>query len=193
MITLFIDTSFSDVSIALIKDKKLLSLIHEDIPNKHSVYTVEFISNIIKNNNLKVEDINEIIVVNGPGSFTGIRIGVTIAKTFAYLRNIKIKEITSLLARALSTSSSTYILSLVDAMHDNYYLGLYDKDYNKIKEEFASKEEILSIIKEYNPKIVTEKDYYNIEKIVEYMEKVSSVNPHSVNPIYLKKPSAMEK
>ena len=82
MISLFIDTSLSDVSIALVKEGKELSQIHEYIPGKHSIYVTKYISDILKNNNLSPDNVDEIIVVNGPGSFTGIRIGVTIAKMF---------------------------------------------------------------------------------------------------------------
>lgn len=86
MISLFIDTSLEDVSIALVKDGKELSQIHEYIPGKHSIYVTQYISDILKNNNLSPDNVDEIIVVNGPGSFTGIRIGVTIAKMFAYIK-----------------------------------------------------------------------------------------------------------
>ena len=96
MISLFIDTSLSDVSIALLKDEKLLSLINNNIPGEHSVYVTKYIEDILKENNILPNQIKEIIVINGPGSFTGVRIGVTIAKIFAYLLNIRIVSITSL-------------------------------------------------------------------------------------------------
>lgn len=193
MITLFIDTSLSDVSIALLKDANPLSLIHKDIPNKHSVYVIQYIDEIIKQNNLTPSDVSEIVVVNGPGSFTGIRIGVTIAKTYAYLLKIRIVTITSLLARAIGEKSN-YILSTIDAKHGNYYIGLYDNDYNKITEEFASEARISTIKEKYHPLIVNpESKSYDIAKIVTYCQKYPSQNPHTVNPIYLKLPEAMEK
>ena len=97
MISLFIDTSLSDVSIALVKDNIILSNIKNTSPKEHSIYTTKFIEDILKENNLVPNDINEIIVVNGPGSFTGIRIGVTIAKMYAYLLKKDIKEIENVL------------------------------------------------------------------------------------------------
>ena len=93
MISLFIDTSASDVSIALIKEERLLSVIHNNIPGEHSIYVTKYIENILKENKLTPNNINEIIVVKGPGSFTGIRIGVTISKVFAYLTKIRIVSI----------------------------------------------------------------------------------------------------
>ena len=192
MISLFIDTSLSDVSIALLKDGKLLSCIHNNIPGEHSVYVSKYIEDILENNNRSSDDVNEIIVVNGPGSFTGIRIGVTIAKIFAYLKKIRIVTITSLQARAIGNNSK-YILSLIDAKHDNYYVGLYDSKYNKITEEFASIDKVEELKEKYNPLVVTPDNNYNIEEIVEYTKSFEGQNPHTVDPIYLKLPEAMEK
>ena len=122
MISLFIDTSLADVSIALLKENKLLSQIHNNIPGEHSIYVTKYIEDILKDNNLSPKDVDEIIVVNGPGSFTGIRIGVTIAKIFAYIRKIRIVTISSLKARAIGHTGE-YILSKIDAKHGNYYVG----------------------------------------------------------------------
>ena len=192
MISLFIDTSLEDVSIALVKDDKKLSLIHENIPGKHSIYVTKYIDDILKENNLSPESVDEIIVVNGPGSFTGIRIGVTIAKMFAYLENIRIVTITSLKARVIGEKSN-YLLTTIDAKHENYYVGLYDENYNTIEEKFSNEEAIEKLINEFSPKIVDREKPYNVEEIVKYSKKLESENPHSVNPIYLKLPEAMEK
>ena len=192
MISMFIDTSLSDVSIAIIKDGKLLSKINNNIPGEHSIYVTKYIDDILKECKLSPKDVDEIIVVNGPGSFTGIRIGVTIAKVFAYLQNIRIVSITSLLARIIGIKSK-YILSTIDAKHNNYYIGLYDENYNKIVEKFSNVEEIEEIKSKYSPEIVDTSKEYDIESIIEYTKKLPSENTHSVNPIYLKLPEAMEK
>ncbi len=192
MISLFIDTSLSDVSIALLKDNKILSKIHEEIPGLHSVYVTKYIEDILKDNKLSPKEVDEIIVVNGPGSFTGIRIGVTIAKMYAYLCNLRIVTITSLKARVIGTEGD-YILSKIDAKHGNYYTGLYDKEYNVVFEKFLNTKELNNVIEEYNPIIVDTSKEYNIEKIVKYTKTMENENPHGVNPIYLKLPEAMEK
>lgn len=192
MISLFIDTSLSDVSIALLKEGKELSCIHNNIPGEHSIYVSKYIEDILKENKISPKAVDEIIVVNGPGSFTGIRIGVTIAKMYAYLQKIRIVTITSLQARIIGLTGN-YFLSKIDAKHGNYYIGLYDKDYNKIIEEFAPLQKVEELINQYNPTIVDSSKKYNIEKIVEYTKEMKNMNPHGVNPIYLKLPEAMEK
>lgn len=192
MISLFIDTSLSDVFISLLKDERVLSTIHNNIPGEHSIYVTKYIEDILKSNNILPKQVNEIVVVNGPGSFTGIRIGVTIAKMFAYILKIRIVAITSLKARVIGKKGE-YLLSTINAKHNNYYVGLYDKNYNNILEEFLPKDEVDNIIKKYNPLVITEEENYDIEEIIKYIKRFESINPHVVNPIYLKLPEAMEK
>ena len=192
MISLFIDTSLEDVSIALVKDDKELSLIHENIPGKHSIYVTKYIDDILKENNLSPDNVDEIIVVNGPGSFTGIRIGVTIAKMFAYIKKIRIVTITSLKARVLGHTGN-YLLTTIDAKHNNYYVGVYDKEYNTIEEKFTSFKEVEELKEKYSPVVIDQTTPYQVEQIVSYTKKLKSENPHGVNPIYLKLPEAMEK
>lgn len=192
MISLFIDTSLEDVSIALVKDGNELSQIHEYIPGKHSIYVTQYISDILKNNNLSPDNVDEIIVVNGPGSFTGIRIGVTIAKMFAYIEKIRIVTITSLKARVLGHTGD-YLLTTIDAKHNNYYVGVYDKEYNTIEEKFTSFKEVEELKEKYSPVVIDQTTPYQVEQIVSYTKKLKSENPHGVNPIYLKLPEAMEK
>ena len=107
MKALYIDTSSADVSISLLDGTQELRTINENIPNKHSIYTVSYINKVLTDTNTPPEEIQKIYVVNGPGSFTGIRIGVTIAKTFAYLRNIKVVPISTLKALSLTTTGKT--------------------------------------------------------------------------------------
>lgn len=203
MITLFIDTSSADVSIAILKDKKLLSKITKSIPNKHSIYTVSFLDKVLKEAELNPEDIEKIMVVTGPGSFTGVRIGVTIAKVYAYLENIQITSVSSLKMMSLSLEHN-YCLSLIDANHDNYYIGLYDQENKEvIPEQFNTKEKVLELIEKYHPTIISNeeikieeykipKQLLDISRIVSYYQDSSSSNPHLVVPNYLKLPQALE-
>ena len=203
MITLFIDTSSSDVSIAILKDNIILSKINESIPNQHSIYTVSFIDKALKEAKLTPHDIKKIMVVTGPGSFTGLRIGVTIAKVYAYLENIEITPISSLKIRSISINHD-YCLSIIDAHHDNYYIGLYDKNNEEIiKEQFQTKEKVLELIEKYHPLIISDlngkienyeytKQELDISKIAAYYQNAKTYNSHSINPNYLKLPQALE-
>lgn len=205
MISLFIDTSLVNVSISVLKDGKILSLIQKEIPNMHSSYTTKFIKDVLDESHIDANDIDNIMVVNGPGSFTGVRIGVTIAKTYGYLIKKDIIPISSLKMLAISTNHNGSILSLIPANKSDYYLGLYDSEFNIIeKERFAKKEEVLAICNKYNPYIVSpdisiigkykiNKQKLDIEKIVAYYQNKEKVNYHKLLPNYLKLPQALER
>lgn len=204
MISLFLDTSSSDVSIAIIKDNNILSSITKDIPSAHSIYTTRYINEVLEKAQIKPENINKIMVVNGPGSFTGVRIGVTIAKTMAYLLNKKVTVISSLKMLSLSLTHD-YCLSVINANNNNYYIGLYDKNNNEvIKEQFTNINTVNELIKKYNPTIISNENIIinniNIQKqrldfinIVNYYKEKEELNCHIVVPNYLKLPQVLEK
>ena len=203
MISLFIDTSGIDVSIALIRDNNILTKIVERIPNQHSVYTTSYLDKVLNSANISPSDIDKILVVNGPGSFTGVRIGVTIAKVFAYILKKDIICLSSLKIRALSTNHD-YCLSLISANKGNYYIGLYDKDNNEvIEEQFNSTSFVEKLIEKYHPIIVCDnninllgkeinKTELDIINIVNYYKDNNPCNVHLVVPNYLKLPQALE-
>lgn len=204
MITLFIDTSNQDVSIALLKDGKIINKITKSIPNEHSKYAVSYIDEVLKKSEITPKEVQSIMVVNGPGSFTGVRIGLTIAKVYALLNDIKVTLISSLKCLAIGNNINKYILSLINARNDNYYIGFYDNNYNDvINEHFGNIEEVNDIINKYddilvvsnnsdndNVKVINELD---IESIYDYYKDKVKVNPHMVLPNYLKLPQVLEK
>ena len=204
MITLFIDTSNQDVSIALLKDGKVINKITKSIPNEHSKYAVSYIDEVLKKSEITPKEVQSIMVVNGPGSFTGVRIGLTIAKVYALLNDIKVTLISSLKCLAIGNNKNKYILSLINARNDNYYIGFYDNNYNDvINEHFGNIEEVNDIINKYddvlvvsnnsgndNVKVINELD---IESIYNYYKDKDKVNPHMVLPNYLKLPQVLEK
>ena len=204
MISLFIDTSLINVSISVLKDDKILSLIQKEIPNMHSSYATKFIKDMIDEAGIDANDIDNIMVVNGPGSFTGVRIGVTIAKTYGYLIKKDIIPISSLKSLAISANHKGNIMSIIPANKNNYYVGIYDDSYNElIKEHFTTKEELLNLCNEYDPYIVStgisvigkykiNKQALDISKIVNYYKDKEKVNYYKLVPNYLKLPQALE-
>lgn len=204
MITLFIDTSNQDVSIALLKDGKIINKITKSIPNEHSKYAVSYIDEVLKKSEITPKEVQSIMVVNGPGSFTGVRIGLTIAKVYALLNDIKVTLISSLKCLAIGNNKNKYILSLINARNDNYYIGFYDNNYNDvINEHFGNIEEVNDIINKYDDVLVVSNDSDNdnvkvineldIESIYDYYKDKVKVNPHMVLPNYLKLPQVLEK
>lgn len=204
MISLFIDTSTANVSISIVKDGKILSIIQEGLLNEHSKYATSYVKRVIDEAEIDANDVDDILVVNGPGSFTGVRIGVTIAKTYGYLINKEIIPVSSLKSLAISSNDKDIIMSVISANRNNYYVGIYDRDYNNlIDEQFVNVNRLLELINEYNPYIVSN-DFYvlgkhkfnkvnlDIVKIVDYYKDMNKVNYHALVPNYLKLPQAME-
>ena len=204
MINLFIDTSMANVSISIVKDNKILSIIQEEIPNEHSKYATSYVKKVIDDAGIDANDIDNILVVNGPGSFTGVRIGVTIAKTYGYLINKEIIPVSSLKSLAISSNMNGNVMSVITANRSSYYVGIYDGEYNNIvDEEFVSREKLLELIDKYNPYIVSNdfnvvsvhklnKVNLDVLKIVDYYKDKNKVNYHALVPNYLKLPQAME-
>ena len=130
---LFIDTHDELITIAL-KNKDDLYVKTQESEYSHSIYTMPMIESIFKENNLNVKDLEKIIVINGPGSFTGIRIGLSIAKTMAYALNIKINTISSLTAYLVSNNTNNNKKAVIED-NKGFYVSVFDKDNNVIIEE----------------------------------------------------------
>ena len=127
---LYIDTSSSFLYSAIYKDNTIISEVKEEYGQSLSEVTLPKIVEMFTNNNLSPKDVDKIIVVNGPGSFTGTRIGVTIAKVYAWSTNIPITTITSLEAMAISSKSNKIHVPMINARRNYVYAAIYDKDYN---------------------------------------------------------------
>ena len=175
---LFIDTHLNDIVIILHQNGKIIKekIIKEK--KEHSRLIMPTIKEILDN---KIPE--SIIVVNGPGSFTGVRLGVTIAKTLAYTMDVPIRTITSLECIAISTMEDLKIVGFND--NNGYYVGVFDDAYNLIGNlDYLSNSEFEEYSKKY--KVVLEK-FLNYERIINYALTKETLNPHEVNPIYVKK------
>ena len=125
---LYIDTSSSYLYAAIAEDSRLLCEVKKEFGTSLSEEALPEIVNLFTKTNLSAKDIDKIIVVNGPGSFTGIRIGITIAKVYAWSLNIPITTISSLEAMMLSSNSSSAIVPMIDARRRYVFSAIYDEN-----------------------------------------------------------------
>ena len=185
MYTLFVSTFDKLITIALLKDGKTIERDDKESTMNHSVFVMPMIESILKNNNIDTSNLNEIIVVNGPGSFTGVRIGVTIAKTLAYTLSIPIKTITSLEIFAVSNETSKNKLVEI-ADNKGKYIGYFNK-YNELIDDYVylKSSEEAAYLKDKEQYLIMN-NVLNLERIYEYLKDKKSTNPHVVNPIYVK-------
>lgn len=116
---LALDTSGTACSVALAKGSELFER-HEILENRHSEFLLNFIDNLLKQAHLKLTELDAIAVGNGPGSFTGIRLGMGVAQGLAFGINKPLIPVSSLHAIA-KTSSVKNILVAVDARMGEVY------------------------------------------------------------------------
>ena len=198
MISLFLDTCNKNIVIGLLEDNKLIDKTVYINDNNLSEKLLPSIKELLDKNNIRVNNLNRIYVSVGPGSFTGIRIGLTVAKVIAWSLKIDIIPISSLEAIASTDSDYNYICPMIDARRGYVYASLYDKELNNIiKDQYIKQEDFTNLLKDYKYEIVSyesdNKPILNIEKIVAKHVNDKSINPHKINPIYLKLTEAEEK
>ena len=134
IVTLFIDTSSSFLYSGIVKDERLIAEVKENLEKKLSEQALVKIEEMFHLAKITPKEIDRIVVVNGPGSFTGVRIGVTIAKTYAWALKKEIIPIRSLEAMAVSTKENKLKVSFIDARRGYVFAGVYDKDNQVVLE-----------------------------------------------------------
>lgn len=125
MKTLAIDTSSKICSVSILEDYNVILEKHTNDEKTHSQNLMPLIDSIFKDSNLSLNDIDLLSCCLGPGSFTGIRIGIATVKAFADAKNIPVVGVTSLESLAYNISNPGLIVSLIDAKNDNVYYSLF--------------------------------------------------------------------
>lgn len=129
MKTLAVDTSTQSLSLALFNQEKLVYSLDTMLPNQHGATLIPLIDQALKAMSWQVEDINQIIIGRGPGSYTGLRISAAMAKTWAKVHRIVLREVSSLALMASQVKDSQFskigIVPLMDARRLTAYTGLY--------------------------------------------------------------------
>ena len=192
MNSLFIDTSTKYLCIGIAKDNNVIYKYQQEAIKKQSELTIPFLKKALDENNMTLNDIDEVNVTIGPGSFTGIRIGMCVAKVLASMKNIPLKAISSLNAYA-SLGKKIVIL---DAKAKRVYLGIYKDNVKVIDEMVVEIETIKEMLKDYEGyDIVLDSYLIGLESeeidVIENMNRISKTiqpvdNVDALVPIYLK-------
>ncbi|MBO5183816.1 MAG: tRNA (adenosine(37)-N6)-threonylcarbamoyltransferase complex dimerization subunit type 1 TsaB [Bacilli bacterium] len=208
MICLFFDTSLDLLKVTLLKDNEVIYDKQMITKNDHSSYLVPSINEAFKKNNIDFKNLDKIIVGIGPGSFTGTRISITIAKTYASSFNIPVIPISSLEQMIYSVYDYDYYVSIIEEKNDNMYIAIFDKDRKRVLDDsYINMEKLYSILNDLNGKVAiisnSNKRYDNydcFEKKINPLEISNNininnheVNPHLLKPNYIKKIEAEAK
>lgn len=124
------DSSNVPLTVGIIENNKILTEQTINIKRNHSIQLMPAIDEALKQANLTIEAIDRIAVASGPGSYTGLRIAVTVAKSLAWAQDIELVGISSLKVLAANSypKDNTHIVPIFDARRKNIYTGLYARD-----------------------------------------------------------------
>jgi tRNA threonylcarbamoyladenosine biosynthesis protein TsaB len=135
MTILAIDTSNYALGVALLEDNQVLGEYITNLKKNHSVRIMPAIQTLMNDCEKVSADLTKIVVAKGPGSYTGVRIGVTIAKSLAWTLNIPLVGISSLeiLASGVGRYFDGYVSPIFDARRGQVYTGLYQYQKDKLQ------------------------------------------------------------
>ena len=137
-----IDTATRNCSVALSKDNELISIRQTKVENSHSSMLTVFIEEILKENKIKPSDLDAIAVSMGPGSYTGLRIGVSTAKGLCYGISKPLISLNTLKIMAFGmirkyNDSKTLYCPMIDARRMEIYTALFDSQLKEIEKTSA--------------------------------------------------------
>jgi len=162
---LAITTSSKVCSVALLNNLHVIIEDRIQDAKTHSQKLMPLIDNILKKQNMTINDIDLFVCSNGPGSFTGVRIAVSTVKAFADVTNKPIVSVSSLEGLAYNVNKSyfkketDFVCSLIDAKNDNVYFGIFKRVG---EDDFESLEDFKAL---------------NINDVLDILEKKYSSSP----------------
>lgn len=139
MLTLCIDTAYKYLTCALIKDNEILAAKSYECFKKQSEEVFACLDEVYKQANINKLDIDSICISKGPGSYTGVRIAMSIAKVISQIAKIDLYTISTL---QLYASNKENAMVILNARADRAYVGVYDKSKTIIPETIMSINEI---------------------------------------------------
>lgn len=202
-----IETSSKVCAVALSENDKLIKEKILEDENTHSVKLMPLVDELLKETKTELKDIDLFSCDKGPGSFTGIRIGIATVKAFLDATNKKAVGVSSLEILAYNSTNDGIICSIIDARNNNVYCGFFERKDNTIKQigelKFDTIKNVLEESKKMKSKITfigdASKSYK--EQIVETMGKqaifetevANKLNARNINLIsYIKRNEAVD-
>ena len=192
---LFINSATANLVVAILIDGKIAYLYDNNDDKDTSSKIMPVIDEAFKKSSITPKEIDKIFVVNGPGSFTGIRVGLTVAKVMGYSFSIPVIPVSSL--EFMCSGFDFNVMGLIDARRGYVFAGEYDGNLNSIyKDSYVLFDNIDSKFKyvsydKFDFDVLKPK--FDLLKIIKKHENDSILNVHNINPNYLKLTEAEEK
>ena len=192
MITILLDSSNTNLSVGIARDNLLLEYISYEAWQRQSEYMIPELDKLLSKYNVSRDEIKEVIVAKGPGSYTGVRIAITIAKTIATALDTKLYAVSSLRVQKACKNPS---ICLINARSGRSYIGVYEDDKVLLDDQIMKNEDVLNYIKEHpNYSVCGDVKYLglegvisnNIQEMLSLKNVLKPVNPLSLKPVYMK-------
>lgn len=196
---LVIDTSFLFINIYIVRKDNILKKCNLKVEKDMSNKILPLLREILFDLGMTINDINKIFITIGPGSFTGVRIGLTLAKVISWSLSIPLIPISTLEYLASSNNlAKEKIRPIIDARRGNVFTALYNKNLDSLEEENLILFDELKINEDVelvsydgiNNSLISDVD---VVKLINKHINDIAVNPHYLIPSYLKKTEAEEK
>ncbi len=186
---LLFDVSTNVMYVAYARDEILVDFSIRIATRDHAKYLVDRIDQVLKRNKVSIDQIDEIIIGYGPGSYTGIRIAVVVGKMLSYTKKITLKVISSL--QFMTSGYEGKIAACIDARRGFVFAGIYedgkviqDDAYVKLSDLYQ-----LDVARNAQTVIIDDRNFeISIKRIIENSKIVENV--HDLEPNYLRKTEA---
>ena len=142
------DTSSTALSVALLEDEKLVAETTVTVKKNHSISLMPTIDFLVAQAGWQPSDLERIVVAQGPGSYTGLRVAVATAKTLAYALDIDLVGVSSLQALT-NLSVDGVVIPIMDARRNNVYVGFYENGQAIAPDRHAAFTDVLEQAKVY--------------------------------------------
>lgn len=192
MVTILLDSSNTNLSVGIAKDNILLDYISYEAWQRQSEYMIVELNKLLEKHNIQKEDITDVMVAKGPGSYTGVRIAITIAKTIAVALNTKLYAVSSL---RVEKNGDVPSICLINARSNRSYVGVYQGQEILLNDRIMKNDEVMKYIQDHpDYSVCGDTKYLSIQGIesntmkemLDLKDSLESINPLSLKPVYMK-------
>lgn len=185
---LILDTSNKYLFVAVYEDCEEIFKHLQEGNNNHSETLVSVLERLLQVHNIKIDDIKEIYVGRGPGSYTGVRVSCTVAKVLAYLKNIKLFSFSSLDLLLTTNFKKDIIVVAMNARRGFSYAKVFDNTngLNILLDEVFIETEKLNNDFPNALYIDDSSSNYDLDLLFKYNLFKEEENVHAFTPTYLR-------
>lgn len=192
MYTVLLDSSNTNLSVGLARDNLLLENVSYEAWQQQSEYMIPELNKLLEKYQVQNEEISAVMVAKGPGSYTGVRIAITIAKTMAVALGCKLYAVSSLRVQKDGKNPS---ICLINARSGRSYIGVYEDNGVLLEDQIMKNDEVLKYIADHPTYSVCGdvkylglevKETNNVLEMLSLKEVLDEVNPLSLKPVYMK-------